>query len=42
MTKGIIHLVRTQNFSAKYHLLPPDQWVRNISFSKNFAYVLNE
>ena len=30
----IIHLTRTQNF--------PDQWLRNISFSENFVYLLNE
>ena len=31
---GIIHLVRLQNF--------PNQGVRNVSFSENFANVLNE
>ena len=43
---GIIHLVRTQNFLKNYYFLPPDtctyQWVRNIRFLENFAYVLNE
>ena len=46
---GIIHLVRTQNFPKNYRFLFPDskrpcayQDVRNISFSEDFAYALNE
>ena len=42
--KGIIHLVRTQNFLQNYCLLPPgtDTYLflpggKNISFSENFA-----
>ena len=46
--KGIIHLVHSQNFPKNSNFLPPDtytlvyQGVRNVSFSKIFAYVLNE
>ena len=39
MQVGIIHLVRTQNFSKN---LCAYQGVRNVSSSGNFAYVLNE
>ena len=43
---GIIHLVRTQDFPENFYFLPPDmhayQEVRNVSFSENFAYLLNE
>ena len=46
---GIIHLVRTQNFSKTTISHPlirtltfAYQGVRNVSFSENFAYVLNE
>ena len=47
----IIHLARTQKFSKNktnisYPLIPTHtrahQWVRNISFSENFARVINE
>ena len=43
---GVIHLVRTQNFSKSYYPLIRTrmcayQKVRNVSFSKNFVYVLN-
>ena len=44
---GITHLVRTQPFSKKLHFSPRDAYVhvrkgvRNISFSKNLACVLN-
>ena len=44
-----ISSVRLQNFPKNYHFLPPVrigtcayQGIRNISFLKNFAYVLNE
>ena len=38
---GIIHLVRTQHFPKKPTFLTP--WhVRNVTFSENVAYVLNE
>ena len=43
--KGVIYLKRTQNF-PKNNFLPPGTHtcvcVRNVSFSENFAYVLNE
>ena len=51
---GVIHLVRTQNFPKNQHFLHlirtryvfvSGGWgwgVRNVSFSENFAYVLNE
>ena len=42
---GVINLVRTQNFPKDCYFLPSDthtQGVRNISFSENFADVLNE
>ena len=39
MQVGIIHLVRTQNFSKN---LCAYQGVRNVSSSGNFAYVLIE
>ena len=42
---GIIHLVFTQKFSQKLTFLKPwyaYQEVRNVSFSENFAYVINE
>ena len=49
MFLGIIHLVRTQNFPKNEHLLSPDTHMyvyvsgdKNVSFSENFAYVLNE
>ena len=51
ITQEIIDLVRTQNFPKNQHFLPPDtytyvrcvyQGVRNVSFSENVAYVLNE
>ena len=45
----VIHLVRTQNFlktNVSYPLIHTRtcayQGVRNVSFSENFAYVLNE
>ena len=45
---GFIHLVLTQNFPKNWHFLPPIrtrtcayQGIRNVSFSENFAYVLN-
>ena len=45
---GVIHLVRTQHFPKNYYFLPSDthtyvccQGVRNVTFSENFAYVLN-
>ena len=44
----VIHLVRTQNFSKNEHFLPHDMHVRvrigvrNVGFSENLAYVLNE
>ena len=42
----IIHLVRLQNFPKNYTLIRirtcAYQGVRNISFSENFANVLNE
>ena len=62
--KGIIHLLRPQNFSKNKYFLPPDMHThvsvsaggrggggggrgageggRNITFSENFAYVLND
>ena len=47
--KVIIHLVHTQHFPKNEHFLPADahtnvcvSGVRNISFSKNFADVINE
>ena len=47
---GIIHLIRTQNFPKNYSISYPlirarmraYQGVRNVSFSENFASVLNE
>ena len=46
---GIVHLVHTQNFPKNYYFLPPDTrtyvrvpGVRNVSFSENFANVVNE
>ena len=46
---GIIHLVRKQNFSKNLHFLLPDTRTyvhisggKSVSFTKNFAYVLNE
>ena len=45
---GLIHLVRTQNFPKISFFVLPDtctcayQGVRNISFLKNFAYMLHE
>ena len=39
---GIIHLVRTQNFTNNKHLLRAYQRVRNVHISENFAYMLNE
>ena len=46
---GIVHLVRTENFPKDWRFLPPDTHtyvcvseVRNVSFSENFAYVVNE
>ena len=46
---GITHFVRTQNFrktNISYPLMRTRtcvyQGVRNVSFSENFAYVLNE
>ena len=44
--QGMIHLVSTQYFPKNQHFLPPDmhtyQGVRNVKFSEDFAYVLNE
>ena len=44
--EGISHLVHAQNFPKNEYFLPTDmytyQGVRNINFSENFAYVLNE
>ena len=37
ITLGIIHLVRMQNTRTCAH-----QGVRNVSFSEDFEYVLNE
>ena len=34
---GIIHFVHTQNFPKTFH-----PWRAHVSFSENFAYVLNE
>ena len=46
--KGVIHL-HMQNFPENYYFLPPDMHTyacasrgRNVSFSENFACVLNE
>ena len=46
---GIIHLVRTPEFSEKLSFLTPartcncaHQGLRNVRFSENFAYVPNE
>ena len=46
--QGFIHLVSTQNFPKNSHFLPlwyartcAYQGVRNVSFSENFAYILN-
>ena len=48
ISKGIIYLVRLQNFPKNKHFLPPDTHKhvyvsgdRNVSFPKNFANVLN-
>ena len=46
-TNGIIHLVRMQNLSKLTFLTPyrhtyDTQRVRNVSFSENVVYVLNE
>ena len=45
-TFGIIHLVRSQNFSEKLTFFPlhppPPPLPRNVSFSENFANVLTE
>ena len=46
----VIHSVHTQDFPKNSHFLHPDtytpscayQGVRNVSFSENFAYILNE
>ena len=46
MLLGIIHLAHIRSFPKNLHFLPPDtlayQWIRNVSFSECFAYVLNE
>ena len=44
---GVIYLVRKQNLSKSVHFLPRVRTrtyhgVRNVSFLKNFAYVLNQ
>ena len=40
---GIIYSVRTQNFpNISYPLTRAYQRVRNVSFSENFVYVLNQ
>ena len=43
---GVIHLVRTQNCPKNYPLIRirtcAYPGVRNVNFSENFAYVLNE
>ena len=39
---GIIHLLLTQSFTKKTIISYPLIGTRNDSFSKNFAYVLNE
>ena len=48
LKQGVIHLVRTQHFSKtniSYPLIRTRtcayHWVRNVSFWKNFPYVLN-
>ena len=38
---GIIHLVSTQNIPKNQHFLHL-QGIRNVTFSENFASVLNE
>ena len=36
--EGIIHLVRTENFTKNKHFLPPDTHTyANVSFSENFC-----